>query len=30
VIITHDASLAERCARVVEMQDGRIASDRTA
>ena len=26
-IITHDAGLAARCARVVEMQDGRILSD---
>ena len=30
VIITHDASLAERCQRVVTLADGRIASDRTA
>jgi putative ABC transport system ATP-binding protein len=30
VMITHDVSLAERCARIVEMQDGRIASDRLA
>lgn len=27
IIITHDESLAERCERVLEMQDGRIASD---
>jgi putative ABC transport system ATP-binding protein len=27
VIITHDASLAERCERVVTLADGRIASD---
>ncbi|HVM37457.1 MAG TPA: ATP-binding cassette domain-containing protein [Sphingomicrobium sp.] len=30
VMITHDSSLAERCARIVEMQDGRIAADRAA
>ena len=30
VIITHDASLAERCERIVTLADGRIASDRTA
>lgn len=30
VIITHDASLAERCGRVVTLADGHIASDRTA
>jgi putative ABC transport system ATP-binding protein len=30
LIITHDPSLAERCDRVLEMQDGRIVSDRTA
>jgi len=29
VIITHDASLAERCERVITLADGRIASDRT-
>ena len=29
VIITHDPALAERCARVVTLADGRIASDRT-
>ncbi len=28
VIITHDASLAERCARVITLADGRIISDR--
>ncbi|MGX7894434.1 ABC transporter ATP-binding protein [Tsuneonella sp. HG222] len=28
VIITHDPALAERCARVVTLSDGRIASDR--
>lgn len=28
-VITHDASLAERCARIVEMKDGQIVSDRT-
>jgi putative ABC transport system ATP-binding protein len=30
VIITHDPSLAERCGRILEMQDGRIAVDRRA
>ena len=30
VIITHDATLAARCSRVVELVDGRIASDRAA
>lgn len=30
VLITHDVELAGRCARVVEMRDGRIVSDRTA
>ncbi|MFN5822375.1 MAG: ABC transporter ATP-binding protein [Novosphingobium sp.] len=30
VIITHDASLAERCERVVTLADGRIASDTAA
>jgi putative ABC transport system ATP-binding protein len=30
LIITHDPSLAERCDRVLEMQDGRIVSDRAA
>ena len=29
VIITHDPALAERCARIVTLADGRIASDRT-
>jgi putative ABC transport system ATP-binding protein len=29
-IITHDAGLAARCARVVEMQDGAILSDTSA
>ncbi len=28
VLITHDASLAARCGRVIEMKDGRIAADR--
>jgi putative ABC transport system ATP-binding protein len=28
-IITHDAALAKRCARVVEMRDGQIVSDQT-
>ncbi len=28
VVITHDAALARRCARVVELADGRIVSDR--
>ena len=28
VLITHDPSLAARCKRIVEMQDGRIISDR--
>lgn len=27
VLVTHDASLAERCTRVVSMRDGQIASD---
>ena len=30
LVITHDAALAERCGRVLEMQDGRIVSDRRA
>ena len=30
VVITHDASLARRCARVVELADGRIVADRRA
>jgi putative ABC transport system ATP-binding protein len=30
VLITHDVELAGRCARVVEMRDGRIVSDRAA
>ncbi len=30
IIITHDRSLAERCGRVIEMLDGRIAADRRA
>ena len=30
VIITHDASLAERCQRVITLADGRIASDSAA
>ena len=30
VIITHDPSLASRCGRILEMQDGRIAVDRLA
>ena len=28
LIVTHDADIAERCSRVLEMQDGRIVSDR--
>jgi putative ABC transport system ATP-binding protein len=28
VLITHDPELAARCDRVIEMRDGRIASDR--
>ncbi|PZU07860.1 MAG: ABC transporter [Sphingobium sp.] len=30
IVITHDPSLAQRCARVIEMRDGRILSDRDA
>lgn len=30
LIITHDPALAERCARIVEMADGRIVSERRA
>jgi putative ABC transport system ATP-binding protein len=30
LVITHDAALAARCDRVLEMQDGRIASDKRA
>jgi len=30
VLITHDVELAGRCARIVEMRDGRIVSDRSA
>jgi putative ABC transport system ATP-binding protein len=30
LIITHDPSLAQRCDRILEMQDGRIVSDRAA
>jgi putative ABC transport system ATP-binding protein len=30
LVITHDPSLATRCGRVLEMKDGRIASDRRA
>jgi len=30
IIITHDPSLAERCERVLEMNDGRIVTDRRA
>ena len=30
IVITHDAALARRCARVVEMADGRIVADRQA
>ncbi|MFZ5610203.1 MAG: ABC transporter ATP-binding protein [Pseudomonadota bacterium] len=30
VLITHDVALAERCARIVEMRDGRILADRKA
>ena len=30
VIITHDPALAARCGRILEMQDGRIASDKAA
>ena len=28
VVITHDPALAERCARVIELADGRIVADR--
>jgi putative ABC transport system ATP-binding protein len=28
LVITHDLGLAQRCGRILEMQDGRIASDR--
>jgi len=28
LVITHDAALAERCSRILEMHDGRIVSDR--
>ena len=30
VVITHDAALAVRCDRIVELVDGRIAGERTA
>ena len=30
LVITHDAALAARCGRILEMQDGRIVSDRAA
>ena len=30
VLITHDASLAKRCQRIIEMADGRIVGDRAA
>jgi putative ABC transport system ATP-binding protein len=30
LVITHDAALAARCGRILEMQDGRIVSDRQA
>ena len=30
IIITHDAMLAARCGRILEMRDGRIAADRAA
>jgi putative ABC transport system ATP-binding protein len=30
LVITHDPSLAERCARVIEMQDGRLVRDSAA
>ena len=30
VVITHDPALARRCARVIELADGRIVSDRSA
>jgi putative ABC transport system ATP-binding protein len=30
LVITHDPALAERCGRILEMQDGRIVSDRKA
>lgn len=30
VVITHDPALAQRCARVIEMRDGRVQSDRAA
>jgi putative ABC transport system ATP-binding protein len=28
LVITHDAELAARCGRILEMQDGRIVADR--
>lgn len=30
VVITHDAALAQRCGRIVEMRDGAIIADRPA
>jgi putative ABC transport system ATP-binding protein len=30
LVITHDPALAARCGRILEMQDGRIVSDRGA
>ena len=30
VVITHDAALAERCDRIIELSDGRIVADRPA
>jgi putative ABC transport system ATP-binding protein len=30
LVITHDPALAARCARIVEMRDGAIISDRAA
>ncbi len=30
IVITHDATLAARCNRIVELADGQITSDRVA
>jgi putative ABC transport system ATP-binding protein len=30
IVITHDPSLAARCARIIEMRDGQIVADRAA